>query len=83
MVEGDGLENRCTAMYRGFESLLLRIPQEACFLTRVFGFILLRSLGFVLTRIFRTQHSDNILDIIPSVLLVAEIVGEFRIGPLG
>ena len=24
MVEGDGLENRCTARYHGFESYLLR-----------------------------------------------------------
>ena len=25
MVEGGGLENRCTEMYRGFESPLLRV----------------------------------------------------------
>ncbi len=28
VVDCDGLENRCTARYRGFESLLLRIDQK-------------------------------------------------------
>ena len=28
MAEGDGLENRCTERYRGFESLLLRLTYQ-------------------------------------------------------
>ena len=31
MVEGGGLENRCAARYRGFESPLLRIKKRFAF----------------------------------------------------
>lgn len=57
MVEGDSLENCCTAMYRGFESLLLRMLSGLAFIPeRRLSNISVDFLKFFYTKAIASAH---------------------------